>query len=192
MKKLMIVFALAAVGLGVQAAQIDWSIDAKSVKTESGDNMMGETAYLMMFDTAAAATAYQAGLADGSISIATATAAAIDHATSTYTTAKKAGLIDKRTVTVASADPGDKAYFAILVADTANNKFAMGLASQGQFYEPGDAAYGDASGVAFVSSSFSATGPTGWNTNGSSVPEPTSGLLLLVGAGLIALRRKQK
>ena len=194
MKKLMFGLALAAVAFGAQAAKIDWAIDAKSIQTETGGNMSGETAYLLMFDTAAAASSYQAGLADGTIKISDATAAAIDSATSTYTTTKSAGKIDKRTVTVSSADAGDKAYFAIFVADTANNKFMMGAASQGQFYEPGDTNFGDASGVQFSSARFSATGTTGWNTNGgtSPIPEPTSGLLLLVGAGMLALRRKQK
>ena len=195
MKKLMFGFVLAAVAFGAQAAKVDWAIDAKSVKTESGDNMSGETAYLLMFSTAAAASAYQADLADGKVTIAQATAAAIDHATSTYTSSKSAGKIDKRTATVDSAGAGDKAYFAIFIADTANNKFMMGAADQAQFYEPGDTNFGDASGVTFTGARFAATGTTGWNTNGggsSGVPEPTSGLLLLVGGAMLALRRKQK
>ena len=35
-------------------------------------------------------------------------------------------------------------------------------------------------------------GSTGWAKAGGDIPEPTSGLLLLVGAGMLALRRKQK
>ena len=35
-------------------------------------------------------------------------------------------------------------------------------------------------------------GSTGWAKSGGAVPEPTSGLLLLVGAGMLALRRKRK
>ena len=35
-------------------------------------------------------------------------------------------------------------------------------------------------------------GATGWAKAGGDIPEPTSGLLLLVGAGMLALRRKQK
>ena len=192
MKKIMC-FALAAVAICAQAAKIDWSIDAKSLKTEAGANMSGETAYLLMFETAAAASTYQSNLAEGKVTIAQAQAAAIDHATSTYTTTKSAGKIDKRTVTVDSADAGDKAYFAIFVSD--GDKFMMGSASPCQFYEPGDANFGDANGVAFVSTQFSTTGATGWNTNGGSstdVPEPTSGLLLLIGGAMVALRRKQK
>ena len=192
MKKLVFGLALAAVSLCAQAAKVDWSIDAKSIKDADGNDMKGETAYLMMFASAAAASTYQAGLADGSIKIADATAAAIDSATSTYTSNKSAGKIDKRTKDVSSADPGDKAYFAILV--TSGDKFMLGEAQQAQFYDPTDTNFGDASGVAFVGSNFSTSGTTGWNTNGgtSPIPEPTSGLLLLVGAGMLALRRKQK
>ena len=192
MKKLMFGLALAAVAFGAQAAQIDWQIDAKAIKAEDGSNLSGETAYLMMFETAAAASTYQSKLADGTIKLSDATSAAIDHATSTYTTTKSAGKIDKRTATVTSADPGDKAYFAILV--TNGDKFVMGQSYQGQFYQPGDAQFGDASGVAFGSTLFSQSGTTGWNTNGSGttpVPEPTSGLLLLVGGAMIALRRRR-
>ena len=196
MKKLMFGLALAAVCLSVQAAKVDWAIDAKSIKAEDGSNLSGETAYLLMFESAAAASAYQADLADGKVKIADATAAAIDHATSTYTTTKSAGKIDSRTVDVASANAGDKAYFAILVEN--GDKFVMGEASQGQFYQPGDANFGDKSGVTFGGTKFTTTGPTGWNTNGSGgggttpVPEPTSGLLLLIGGAMVALRRKQK
>ena len=191
MKKLVFGLALAAISLGVQAAKIDWSIDAKSIKDESGSDIKGETAYLMMFASTAAASEYQSKLADGSITIAQAQAAAIDSATSTYTSNKSAGKIDTRTTTVSSADAGDKAYFAILV--TNGDKFLLGQSYQGQFYEPGDANFGDASGVAFVGSLFSTTGTTGWNTNGGTtpVPEPTSGLLLLIGGAMIALRRRR-
>ena len=35
-------------------------------------------------------------------------------------------------------------------------------------------------------------GSTGWAKSGGDIPEPTSGLLLLVGAGMLALRRKRK
>ena len=37
--------------------------------------------------------------------------------------------------------------------------------------------------------SFASAGPTQWTTAGSSVPEPTSGLLMLVGLAGLALRR---
>ena len=36
---------------------------------------------------------------------------------------------------------------------------------------------------------YGAFSPTGWTS--SAMPEPTSGLLLLVGAGLLGLRRKR-
>ena len=193
MKRLMFGLALAAVCLGVQAAQIDWQIDAKAIKAQDGSNLSGETAYLMMFESAAAASTYQANLAGGKIKLSDATAAAIDSATSTYTSSKSAGKIDKQTATVSSADAGDYAHFAILVVD--GDKFVMGQASEAQFYLPGDEQFGDASGVKFVGSSFATTGATGWNTNGggsTDVPEPTSGLLLLIGGAMVALRRKQK
>ena len=192
MKKLMFGLALAAISLGVQAAKIDWQVDAKAIKAEDGSNLSGETAYLMMFASAAAATDYQSKLADGTIKLADATAAAIDSATSTYTTTKSAGKIDSRTKDVSGKNPGDYAYFAILV--TSGDKFVMGQASEAQFYQPGDTNFGDASGVKFVGSDFAVSGTTGWNSNGSGttpVPEPTSGLLFLVGGAMIALRRRR-
>lgn len=196
MKKLMFAAALAAISLGVQAAKVDWAIDAKAIKAEDGSNLSGETAYLLMFESAAAASAYQSNLADGTVKIADATAAAIDSATSTYTTSKSAGKIDSRTKDVSDKNPGDKAYFAILVAN--GDMFVMGDPQQAQFYEPGDANFGDKSGITFSGAMFAASGATGWNQNGTGgggsggVPEPTSGLLLLVGGAMLALRRKQK
>ena len=193
MKKLMFGLALAATCLGVQAAMIDWSVDAKAIKDADGNDMKGETAYLLMFESAAAASTYQSNLADGKVTIAQAQAAAIDSATSTYTSNKSAGKIDSRTKDVTTANAGEKAYFAVLVAN--GDQFMMGDPQQGQFYQPGDANFGDKSGVTFSSARFTPSGPTGWNTNGggsTDVPEPTSGLLLLVGGAMIALRRKQK
>ena len=200
MKKLMFGLALVATCLGVQAANIDWAVDAKAIKDADGNDMKGETAYLLMFESAAAASSYQADLADGKVTIAQAQAAAIDSATSTYTSNKSAGKIDSKTKEVSGKNAGDKAYFAILVAN--GDQFMMGAADQGQFYVPGDSQFGDRSGVTFGGSMFALSGANGWNTNGGStpptppgpgpIPEPTSGLLLLVGGAMLALRRKQK
>jgi hypothetical protein len=42
-----------------------------------------------------------------------------------------------------------------------------------------------------VSTAITASSMTAFS-GGGAIPEPTSGLLLLVGAGMLALRRKQK
>ena len=47
----------------------------------------------------------------------------------------------------------------------------------------------DTFGTSWGTSSYG--GSTGWAKTGGDIPEPTSGLLLLVGAGMLALRRKQ-
>ena len=88
---------------------------------------------------------------------------------------------------------GDTAYAAILYVSK-DGDYAIGNLASYTFTSSMDATVADLStklgGDAGAGTPISWSSTTGGGSGG--VPEPTSGLLLLVGAGMLALRRKQK
>ena len=82
-------------------------------------------------------------------------------------------------------------YYEIVNPNDATGYWTM--ASSGQAYDTATDAVGSTIPAA-TANALLATTKTAWATGGGEggVPEPTSGLLLLVGAGMLALRRKQK
>ena len=90
---------------------------------------------------------------------------------------------------------GDKAgqmqdFYYVIVSSDGNGYWASGKTSA-EIYTT-STTHTDSNVAA---SSFKTGDYTAWSTGGGGsggVPEPTSGLLLLVGAGMLALRRKQK
>ena len=87
---------------------------------------------------------------------------------------------------------GDTYYYVLVSSD--NQTFYVDpkgtTITAGNIYEKGS------SGTGVVNTSTGSSTHTyaafGGGGSGGDVPEPTSGLLLLVGAGMLALRRKQK
>ena len=83
---------------------------------------------------------------------------------------------------------GTAASIYLIVVD--GDKYAV--ANGGSAYQvTGAQVYGDGQTGSNVSANNSATALS-YTKFQSDIPEPTSGLLLLVGAGMLALRRKQK
>ena len=84
-------------------------------------------------------------------------------------------------------------YYVIVNPNDATGYWTM--ASSGQAYDTATDAVGSAIPAADANALL-ATTKTAWATGGGGesggVPEPTSGLLLLVGGALLGLRRKQK
>ena len=81
-------------------------------------------------------------------------------------------------------------YYVIVNPNDATGYWTM--ASSGQAYETATDAVGSTIPAADANALL-ATAKTAWATGGSTdpTPEPTSGLLLLVGAGILGLRRKR-
>ncbi len=190
MKKLMFIAAVVAVGL-VQAASLDWSIAPKAFLMSDGTTKPnGVTVYL--FDATSAAT-FLANLDDGklgdSISAETLTGAAGYLTSGTTYSNTRTQLLNnnygsaKGTVTV-GGNAGDMFDLVAIVLDD-GGKYLVSGAARGVSYtdSPDDGS----------ASQFNMTA-NGWKTYtpaSSDVPEPTSGVLLLVGGAMLALRRKR-
>ena len=188
MKKLMFMLAAVACAVTMQAAQLDWSVNAKSI-TEPGSStayMSGQTSYLLAFASSAAADSYYGSLKDGTVSLSDAIASAVGSAVGG--TGKTAGKI-AATATSSSLAEGGNYYVAVLTTSGAD-KFILSDVRSGQAYNPTGTIETEGSAATFAAAAFStvAESRTGWTT---AAPEPTSGILMLVGLGALALRRRK-
>lgn len=174
MKKLFVFFALALACVGVNAASVDWSVKG-SVDT------VGYQVYLVgalsdtwtsVADIVADAAAFGVEGTSGTIAV----------SGRLYTTSSKTLLSDN--VTKTSGD----VYFVIVTGSDATSYNYVKVDLSGYTYE----------GVETPSGSYDTTvdallaGMSKTFSGGSGgVPEPTSGLLFLVGGAMLALRRRR-
>ena len=187
MKKLMIAFVTVAVAAFTQAATVDWSLASKNtIKTYSGGNGAGITIYLL--DTGA--TDYDktvAGIANGSITAANISSQA-GYLTSGVTgtsgaqTGKASG-----SATVASPGVDYSLVFVYFEKVDSQDYYYMSAATSGTSYD-GSAEYPSGTAATWMATDYATAN---WHQVSSSVPEPTSGLLMLLGMAGIALRRKR-
>ncbi len=196
MKKLIVMFAAAAMAFGAQAAAVDWSTgvfngpDGSSSKT--GSKYSGVyLATITVYSDAAGET---------------------ELGTASSDSVKKTGVINS-TVDVTEPASGTTStyYTKLVIKDIATGKeleSTMGSFTWtgGALTAPSLTFYGpDAGG--FASGGAPSASAAGWATPGGGgtpdpgptpgpgpdpLPEPTSGLLLLIGGAMLALRRKQK
>ena len=187
MKKLMFMLAAVACAVTMQAAQLDWGVAAKSITQPGSSSFLGgQTSYLLAFASSAAADDYYAALKDGTKTLADAISEAVGSATGT--TGKSPGKIDA-TATSSSLAEGGNYYLAVLTT-SGSDKFILSGAVSGQAYNPTGTIETEGNKASFMASNFStvAESRTGWTT---AAPEPTSGILMLVGLGALALRRRK-
>ena len=182
MKKLVVVLAAAMMAFGVQAAEVLWSSgvfngpDGSSSKTGTAYSDV-YTAVLSIYADAAGETLL---------------------ASDTTSDVNKKGLMKgSANITDPAAGVTQTYYTKLVITDSATGKALE--STMGSFtFTGGDLAapsltfYGDGAG-GFATGGAPTASPAGWSTGGGGdVPEPTSGLLLLVGGAMLALRRKQK
>ena len=191
MKKLIVALAVVAMGVAANAASYSWSCGSGRIFDGEGGtayaSVAGQTAYLMFTSVmsqgdlvsgfnAAGGTSYASTVAGKAIGTATITSAARIDATSA----------------TADVTANDTAYFVVF----ANDKMYVSTEASAEYLAVGT------SGITFTSQStpskttLDAAGgysAAGWYSAASApVPEPTSGLLMLLGMAGLALRRGRR
>ena len=177
MKKLVVIAAVVAAVVSAKAASVDWTVTATSAE-------VGYTVYLL---TSIGDYADTAALAEASVGSATvASMGRGKYGTPTTTTTSSA----------VTKDSMKDAYYAIVSSADATsfNYVSLGDLS-GSVYdasnqESSPGTYGGKTAAQILAgTSKNFTGGGGGGTD--PIPEPTSGLLLLVGASILGLRRKR-
>ena len=185
MKKLIVATCAAMIGLATQAASVNWSF---SWATDAdGNDLTSGTAYLMnvaTMSTSAAEAALTAKTFDAT--------KAIDSVAITTDASDGAHGRSVKTVDLT----GEQTFYAVVVSgdnDGITSPVTKTMSSMGDTVIP-FAELSDESGNSYMTwKPGGISGGSGGGGGGSGgVPEPTSGLLLLVGGAMLALRRKQK
>ena len=181
MKKLIMFIAVAALAMVGYSAEITWGAGNNWIKDKNGNNLAKDTEVMLIM--ASDASAVSSALAAGnSIS---------SYVLDTAKTSNTKGAIASHEVSNADKFIAGNSYdlaALIMIGDDY-------VISGSQSFTAYTAGVDEASAASFVtnqgSNPTSAWGPKSGG-GGGDIPEPTSGLLLLVGAGMLALRRKQK
>ena len=174
MKKIMFMLGAVALSASAHAAAVQWNsgTNANGFKDPDGNTLKNSELYTMIvtfYDT------------DGTTVLGTDSKA-------------KASATGAYSNTYSGYDfAADKTYYAsaIIKANDGSASREAGVASFTIASDGSNSSLNFTTGAGFDTSSAKwAAG--GWQIGGSDVPEPTSGLLLLVGGAMLALRRKQK
>jgi len=188
MKKLMIVLAALAMACATQAATIKWSTGV--VKLPNGSTSMTASNVTLYF--------YAENVADPWASKATPSG---EGDAITYAIAESTGFgskaVSKGNATITPSvtySNGETAYSTVILWYDADGN---GTVNVGDSYMTGTGSFTLESDVnvtksVTMGSWTQITASSGGGGGDSGAPEPTSGLLLLVGAGILGLRRKQK
>lgn len=189
MKKVVIAFAIATFAVVTQAASLNWSMAAK-VATESptGSSSAGRAAfYTAMVFLSSDLDAVTAALKGGELEKVSGLAKSTSQAARTGQFSGEIANLDGKSASIfavvfdtqeAGKSINDAVYYQITDAVTQNTYSGAEPATTAAFTS------------AQVHNSYAKIGAGGDTPGG--VPEPTSGLLLLLGAAGLALRRKQK
>ena len=195
MKKLILTAAVIIVAVATQAASVEWS-SAKLYTAASAEGGFSTTAigasakaYLFTLTEAEYAGFLEAYNSNGnmakvydtykgSLAEATANGATASRGSSATltTTADKGDTVYGAIIyTYTDATLGKDFYIANIATGIVGSDAGLGLSNLGTYY------LGDSTGTSIG----------GWQVEGGAVPEPTSGLLVLVGLAGLAVRRKR-
>jgi len=178
MKKIMFtLLAACAICVTAKGSAVDWSFTTKSTSTAAD----GGTVYLIL------------GAAGTYASIDDVKAAAVDSAAASLSGTKiQTGVQvwDGGTKAVGATD----SFSYVLVDSGETGYYVAATGLTGTYYDPADALTPKPATMAkTVSTAITSSSMTAFSggSGGGGTPEPTSGILLLVGAGILGLRRKR-
>ena len=186
MKKLLMAMSAVALAFGLNAATVDWQYSITSAQGTEGYNS-GYTVYLVNAAAWNAASISASTFSDSSIVLDSTTFA---DATGrfvggkVYSTIKTGTTVGSRSVDVASLEVGSSlnVYYVILDTNVDPNKYtAISDVIVGR----------DSAGEESFGSNISMTATAASSATWTAVPEPTSGLLMLLGMAGLALRRRR-
>lgn len=168
MKKLVMMMAVAMTIFSVKAAAVDWKVSGAAAQE-------GYTVYVLT------------SLADKYENVAAIAAASVGsgEVAKSGRTYGAAGRAEGSSVT---ADSMKNAYYVIVESDTATSYTSYKVDMSSMVYDP-DAQ--QSSPGAFNTVNAATILSSGTSANFAAVPEPTSGLLMLLGVAGLALRRRR-
>ena len=187
MKKLLITLCAGVVAALAHGASVTWGSGAISLPNGSSAGAGDVTAYLFVIDSATYAT-YAANTTSAALNEALWSAygtrlADADASKASIKKGNKADLIDPNTY-FTSGGKGNDAYAAILYVTKDEDYYMSNI---GHYTFEADVDYT----VAGLSKSIGGSDSGGSATAWTAVPEPTSGLLMLLGMAGLALRRRR-
>ena len=170
MKKLMVALAAVAMAAGVQAASFDWKCSATSAD-------VGSTVYILLGSTAKAEWSSVTEIASASISS--------DSITKYGTSRATYYAYGEGVSGIATAD---SVYAVVVSAD--GTKYGVGTPAAAAEYVYDPSAQQGSPGAMAIGY-VTPTKEFGGGPGPDPIPEPTSGLLLLLGVAGLALRRRR-
>ena len=193
MKKLMCMLIVAVSATMVHSASWNWSSNDTIASAPNGGSALAGASIYLFFGYSASS---DANTAKGNLLASLREGNAISGYTQSATL-NSSGSLETQNFT---GDTGKKYAFAVILADDAdgNSYMLMTANKNGTGMDIGDANLAfDISTSTIKASDLTTTGTgAGWYmykqaSGGGDIPEPTSGLLLLVGGAMLALRRKR-
>ena len=194
MKKIIFVLAAAVLAVGVQGAAISWKTGT-AIKAPNADGSFGTsnagTGTLSLYVWLVDQATYDAATTD---SILAGYSGQLGTATGSVTGKSGPAGATARTDGLAFSTTENTPYYALVLTQYTSGETEMFIANKATVAI--NTAGTDASVGNLAKNWGGGTGPAiaGWVKAGGSgdIPEPTSGLLLLVGGAMLALRRRQR
>ena len=185
MKKLIMAIAIVIAGVAANAATFNWEVQKGYIYdgAETPAKLTSGTAYLMFTSAITQSDLVTAFAADATAAASTVSSKAV----STGTIGSDARIATSANFT-SDVTSDQTAYFVIFNGDN----MYVSITTTAEYYAVGESAISFASVSA--SSKLSSEASAGYSAAGwytQSVPEPTSGLLMLLGMAGLALRRRR-